>query len=183
MHANANAFTESQPPWYAHRWPWLLALGPAAVLVAGAFTSWLAVTRPDALVVGDYYKQGKAINQDLRRDLAATAMKLSLRAHYDAAQGRLDGQLTSAGQAFAAPFRILLVHPTQPTKDVTLLAWPRPDGRFSVGLPMLAGAHWQVVVEDARRDWRLAHSWDWPRTPGLAIDADEGVADHHDVRL
>src|SRR4051812_35103726 len=173
MVSTGNTCTQPQAPWYAHRWPWLLAAGPAAVLVAGALTTWLALTRPDALVVGDYYQQGKAINQDLRRDRAASAMQLSWRARYDPAHGRLEGQLASAGQAFATPFRILLVHPTQPGKDLTLLAQPAPDGRFSVALPMLERAHWQVVVEGARRDWRLAHSWDWPLRSGLAIDADD----------
>jgi hypothetical protein len=44
-------------------------LGPSTVLAGGAFVAWLAIGHPDALVVDDYYKQGKAINQDLRRDL------------------------------------------------------------------------------------------------------------------
>ena len=67
-------------PWWRQRWPWLLMAGPAIVIVAGVYTGYLAFTRQDALVVGDYYKQGKAINQDLRRDRAATALGLALHA-------------------------------------------------------------------------------------------------------
>ena len=36
-------------PWYSHRWPWFLMLGPALVLVAGAFTGYLGATRATEL--------------------------------------------------------------------------------------------------------------------------------------
>jgi hypothetical protein len=159
-------------PWYAHRWPWLLMLGPAAVIVGGAFATYLAITRPDAMVVDDYYKQGKAINQDLRRDRAASKLALSFEAHYEPAGARLAGSMQGAGQPLATPLRIYLAHPTQPAKDLQLLVQPDAAGRFSVPMPMLERAHWQVVVEGPRREWRLARSWSWPRQHTLAIDAD-----------
>jgi len=48
---------------------------------------------------------------------------------------------------------------------------PAPDGSFSVALPDLERTHWQVVVEGALRDWRLAKGWDGVRA--LEIVADE----------
>ncbi|HSC95836.1 MAG TPA: FixH family protein, partial [Burkholderiales bacterium] len=42
-------------PWYRERWPWLLMAGPAAVLVAGAATIWIAFASADGLVAEDYY--------------------------------------------------------------------------------------------------------------------------------
>lgn len=161
-----------QPPWYAQRWPWLLMLGPATVVVAGAFTTWLAVSRPDALVVGDYYKQGQAINQDLRRDRVATSMRLEVQMRFDPQAGRLEGTLTSAGRPLGTPFKVMLAHPTMPEKDMTLEAVPDATGRFSIVLPALERAHWQVVVEGGQKDWRLAHSWDWPKHRELDIKAD-----------
>jgi hypothetical protein len=158
-------------PWYAQRWPWLLMLGPTAVVVAGAYTTWLAVRTPDATVVDDYYKQGKAINQDLRRDRQASALGLALHARFDG--GKLEGRLTSHGQVLGAPFRIMLAHPTQPQKDRAMLVVPGAGGGFSVALPALEHTHWQVVVEGAQRDWRLARSWDWPRQGELEIEADK----------
>jgi hypothetical protein len=155
-------------PWYTHRWPWLLMLGPATVLAGGGYVAWLAAGHPDALVVDDYYKQGKAINQDLRRDRAATALGLSLRAEYDPRAGRLSGRL--AGQS--APFTIYLAHPTLPQRDLRLFVKPAPDGSFSVALPGLERTHWQVVVEGALRDWRLAKGWDGVRTLMIVADAD-----------
>jgi uncharacterized protein len=45
-------------PWYRQLWPWLLILPPAAAVVGGALTYYLAVTRPDALVRQDCVQDG-----------------------------------------------------------------------------------------------------------------------------
>jgi hypothetical protein len=173
MHTVLSAVPGSRAgPWYSHRWPWLLMLGPAVVIVGGSFAMYLAISRPDAMVVDDYYKQGKAINQDLRRDRIAAALRLSFEARYDPAQATLSGNMRAAGMPLATPLHIYLAHPTQPAKDLQLLVRPDAAGRFSVALPMLERAHWQMVVEGPQREWRLARSWTWPRQQSLEIRAD-----------
>ena len=174
MHATSHS--AGAGPWYTHRWPWLLMLGPATVLAGGAFVAWLAVGHPDALVVDDYYKQGKAINQDLSRDRAATKLGMALQAHYDAQTGTLSGRLSSqpgarSGAARSAPFTIYLAHPTLPQRDLRLFVRPAEDGAFTVALPALERTHWQVVVEGGLRDWRLAKGWDGARSLVIAADA------------
>jgi len=159
-------------PWYKHRWPWFIMLGPAAVMIATAITVWLAVQQPDAMVVDDYYKQGKAINQDLRRDRVASAMQLALDARFDAQLGNLSGRLSSFGRPMLAPFRIHLAHPTQPHKDLALDALPDDYGNFSVQVAGLEPTHWQVLVEGEGREWRLARSWSPGKQPALQIVAD-----------
>jgi uncharacterized protein len=42
--------TLSHRPWYRQLWPWLLIIPPAAAVVGGFLTLYLALTRPDALV-------------------------------------------------------------------------------------------------------------------------------------
>jgi hypothetical protein len=162
--------TASATPWYTHRWPWFLMLGPASVLVAGSVATWLALGHPDAMVVDDYYKQGKAINQDLRRDRVASSMRLALQLRYGG--GHLEGRIQSFGRPLAAPFTIKLAHPTLPERDLSLPVKPDADGSFRVPLPVLEHTHWQLVAEGNARDWRLARSWDWPRQAELAIAAD-----------
>ncbi len=162
-------------PWYAQRWPWLLMLGPALVIVAGSFAAWLAYSRQDAMVVDDYYTRGKAINQDLRRDRVASAMLLSFEARYDAAAGVLRGEMTSFGKPLSAPFRINMAHSTLPEKDLMLDVVPDARGHFEVALPLLEQARWQVGVEGAKHDWRLASEWRWPAQRSVKIDADPAI--------
>ncbi len=157
----------SNLPWYRHRWPWLLMLGPVTVLVAGFITMWISFSGADALVVDDYYKQGKAINQDLRRDRVATELGLSAGLRYDAAAGRLLGQVK--GLREAAPLIVLLVHPTVPQKDIRLAAVPDANGEFALPLAMLERAHWQVQIEDGQRQWRLHGEWLWPQNKNVDI--------------
>lgn len=172
MQATSPSLQRPSAPWYKHRWPWFLMLGPVTVVVAGAFTTYLAIKSPDALVVGDYYKQGKAINQDLRRDRAASALKLHLGLRYDAQSGKLQGELTSFGQPLSAPVRLQLAHPTLPEKDLVLEVRPDAAGQFSADLPGLERTHWEVVVEGGQRDWRLARAWDSAKHAELTINAD-----------
>jgi hypothetical protein len=162
-----NAFDKQVAPWYKHRWPWLLMLGPFVVLVAGFVTMWISFSGADALVVDDYYKQGKAINQDLRRDRMASNLGLQFSLRYDAASGNLVGAMK--GLTNQLPLTLLLVHPTVPQKDKRMVVTPDSEGQFSLSLPMLERAHWQVQIEDAARSWRLQGDWSWPQQNKIDI--------------
>jgi len=61
---------EKPKPWWKHGQVWLLISGPAAVVVAGMVTMWLAWSRPDPLVTQDYYRKGLEINQQLAHERA-----------------------------------------------------------------------------------------------------------------
>ncbi len=162
-----NAFDKQVAPWYKHRWPWLLMLGPFVVLVAGFVTMWISFSGADTLVVDDYYKQGKAINQDLRRDRMASNLGLQFSLRYDAASGNLVGAMK--GLTNQLPLTLLLVHPTVPQKDKRMVVTPDSEGQFSLSLPMLERAHWQVQIEDAARSWRLQGDWSWPQQNKIDI--------------
>jgi uncharacterized protein len=60
-------------PWYREPWPWILMSGPAAVIVAGVITTWIAFATADPLVVQDYYRRGLTINARLACEQAAAA--------------------------------------------------------------------------------------------------------------
>jgi hypothetical protein len=140
--------------------------GPATIMVATGYAAWLAVQTPDAVVVGDYYKQGKAINQDLRRDRVAAQMGLSVTLGYDAASGLLTGRINRAD---TGPLMLSLSHATLPEKDLKLIVVPAADGSFSARLPMLERSRWVVLVEGQKRDWRLAGAWVWPKQREVAL--------------
>ncbi len=154
-------------PWYRHRWPWLLMMGPVAVLIAGVITTWISFAGADALVVDDYYKKGKAINQDLRRDHAAAKLRLTASMRYDAANGTLSGRVQGLSQV--GPVVLLLIHPTVPAKDVRQSVTPQASGEFSLSLPLLDRARWQVQLEDTAGEWRLHGDWSWPEQKNIDI--------------
>ena len=136
--------------WYREPWPWILMSGPAAVVVAGAATIWIAFDSADGLVADDYYKRGLAINQVLGRE--ENARRLGVHARIESAHGRL--RVALAGAAPEALFA-QLAHATRAGHDVRLRLAQLAPGVYEAELPPLPAGRWSVVLEDPRREWRV----------------------------
>lgn len=180
MHAttsmpDAPSIEKPGSPWYAHRWPWLLMLGPMLVVLAGSYTIWLAFSRQDAMVADDYYKQGKAINRDLRRDRAAANLGMKATMRFAPASGRLLGTVANLHGAQHGSVRLHLIHSTQPEKDLHLRVPLNGKGEFSAALPMLEKARWQVMMEDDAREWRLSGIWPWPQNQAVLLQSEQAA--------
>lgn len=83
---------KSVPPaaWWKFGHVWLVIAGPAAVIVAGGVTIYLALSRPDPVVAEDYYRQGIEINKTLEAaggDGAAAGLAPAVQARNHAATG------------------------------------------------------------------------------------------------
>jgi hypothetical protein len=137
-------------PWYRQLWPWLIVSGPAAVLLAGALTTWLAFASADGLVAEDYYKQGLAINKVLAREEAAKRLGI-------AAEVRMAGQsirVILKGEAPEALF-VHLAHATRAGHDQRLRLAPAGEGVYAAALEPLPPGRWRIVIEDPRATWRI----------------------------
>jgi uncharacterized protein len=137
--------------WYREPWPWLLMSGPAAVLVAGAVTMWIAFASADGLVAEDYYKQGLAINRVLAREEAARSRGI-------AASIMLEENFLKVKLSGAAPEAIFvhLAHATRSGYDQRLRLTPGAGGVYEAALPPLAAGRWRAVIEDFRGSWRIS---------------------------
>ncbi len=127
-------------PWYREPWPWFLMSGPAAVIVAGAITTWIAFATSDGLVADDYYKRGLAVNAVVRREQAAE--RLGVAAQFERDGGRIRVRLR--GDAPAALF-LNLTHATRAGNDVRLRLERTDDGVYEAAVPPLAAGHWRPI--------------------------------------
>ncbi len=145
-----------QGPWYRDRWPWLLILGPAIVVVAGFATLFIAVRTDDGLVADDYYARGLAINRQLERSARADALGLAATVDVGA-DGTVAVTLDGGGQApdaRPAALRLRLAHPTRAGDDLAATLARAGDARYEGRLAPPEAGRWLVIVEtDA---WRLA---------------------------
>jgi hypothetical protein len=150
--------------WYWEPWPWFLAAGPLVVIVAGAITVWLAVKSDDGLVADDYYKQGLAINQVIRRD--QLAMDLQLRAdvlfNYDNQRLRVFIR-SEAGRTLPDVIRVRILHPTRAGADQVVDLTASGGGAFDGAFLALRSGRWLVSVEDTQQSWRLMGEMFVPR--------------------
>jgi hypothetical protein len=137
-------------PWYRQLWPWLILSGPAAVLIAGAITTWIAFASADGLVAEDYYRQGMAINKMLARE--DTARRLGISAGVVLKDGKI--QVSLEGESPEALF-VHLAHGTRAGHDQRLRLSPAGAGLYEAGLGPLAAGHWLIVIEDPRGTWRI----------------------------
>ena len=143
-------------PWYRQLWPWLLMTMPAAALVSGAITFWLAATTNNPLVVDDYYREGKAINLQLARDEAA--LRLGLVAELESGpDGAPRLRLAALPGSPLPPFvTVRLVHATRAEFDRGFTLAAAGGGLYTAAQgPLPADGRWNVVIEDPDRRWRL----------------------------
>jgi len=137
-------------PWYREPWPWILMSGPAAVIVAGAFTAWVAFASADGLVADDYYKRGLAINAVLKREREAERRGITARV-------TLGKDRIAVRLAGAAPEALILrlAHATRAGHDLRLRLERGADGAYRALLPPLPAGRWRAVVDDPRGEWRV----------------------------
>jgi hypothetical protein len=152
--AMPTAQLRTTPHWYREPWPWLLMAGPAAVIVAGVFTTYLAVVSNDGIVADDYYKRGLAINQTLSRDALARQRHLRARVEFSADFGRVTVAVTD-NAAVDTPLALPLAHLGRPALDRLLPLTREADGRYLAAFPVLTPGRWQVTLEDRVQSWRL----------------------------
>lgn len=144
-------------PWYREPWPWLLMAGPAAVLVAGAFTIWIAYATSDGLVAQDYYKQGLAVNKVLKREETASHMGLKAEIELPGDRHRIVVNLRGAKPR---ELRMLFAHATRSGHDLDLRLIRVGEGRYEAAVPQsLPAGRWNVNLEEPGGLWRLAGQW------------------------
>ncbi|MFB0936289.1 MAG: FixH family protein [Propionivibrio sp.] len=157
-------------PWYRHRWPWLLMLGPFTVIVAGVITLWLALRSNDGLVADDYYKQGLAINEVTSRDRRAAELELRGEVSLDTERQLVRVALNRGKLAEMPGILVLkLSHPTRGGLDQSFRLQRDNSGGYSAGLTGIPTGRWYLSLEDEAREWRLSASWDPSQHPAFAL--------------
>lgn len=149
-----NAANPPSPrPWYRHRWPWLLMVMPFTAMILGFLLLYFAITTNDGLVVDDYYRQGRAIDQTIARSVAAT--ELGLAADVSVRAENLSIVLNAnEGVEVPAELIVTVIHPTQAGFDQNL-RMSLVNGEYSAPIKPLTVGRWQLQIEDPERVWRL----------------------------
>jgi hypothetical protein len=141
------------PPWYKQRWPWILMSLPATSMVLGFSLLYMAIKSDDGLVVDDYYKQGRAIDQTMARSVEAARLGLAAEVAVRVEDIRIE---LSAQDGVSLPSELVvsLIHPTRAGFD-QVLRLSRMDGVYAGPIAPLSLGRWHVQIEDAERVWRL----------------------------
>ena len=113
--------------WYKEPWAWFVFILPFTAVVAGIATYFIANSNPDPLVVGDYYKKGKAINMEVGK--VKHAQKLGIRFALKLTNNELVIKPTGIEKTFPL-LNVNFYHPTLEDKDFYLALTPDGNGYF-----------------------------------------------------
>lgn len=157
-------------PWYREPWLWFLMSGPVTVVIAAFVTLYLASSGSSDLVTDDYYKDGKHINMDVKRDTAARERKIRAQVlispNNQAIKAFIDGKLDKD-----VPLKLLFMHPVRKDFDQVVLLQPSQgnsrsydfDGKteFTGRLekPLSQAKHWYIRLEDGQNNWKIESKW------------------------
>lgn len=145
--------SEPSRPWHREPWPWILMSGPATVIVAGFFTMALAYRTEDGLVADDYYKQGLAINQVLRRTDRARELNLKATVNFS------DSRVRVVIEGDEPPgLRLQMVH-ARAGRDQSVVLHMAARGVYEGSFAPSFGEARRLVLEDSGSTWRLGGKW------------------------
>lgn len=155
-------------PWYRQFWPWFLIALPTSVVIASMVTIWLAVSRPNPMVVDDYSRIARSIEQRRERDLAAAALGVEAEIRLIADADLVVVRLTPA-TVEPESLQLRLSHPLVEERDRIVQLTRSPEG-WGGNLETPAG-RWYVQLYPGDLAWRLSGEFDGERVLVLAPPA------------
>ena len=140
-------------PWYKQFWPWFLISLPASVVVASIVTIILAISKPYAVVVDDYYKEGLAINRDLSRQQLAETLDIKAKLQFNDGAFRL--QLKMPDSLKADKLLLRFTHPTLSNRDQQIMPTLVAPGVYQAGIKPLSKGFWNVTLLSTTSNWEI----------------------------
>jgi len=152
--------------WYTEPWAWFVFILPATAVVAGIATYIIANTNPDPLVVGDYYKRGKAINLELSK--IKLAQKLGMRF----ALKQTGNELVIKPIGIEKEFPVLnlnFYHPTLAEKDFYLALTADGNGHFRHIFDESVNGKWRLTITPFEDHWKIQKTITLPQSEFIKI--------------
>lgn len=160
--------------WYKEPWAWFVFFLPFTAVVAGIATYIIANNKPDALVVGDYYKKGKAINVELGK--IKQAQKLGITFSLKLENEILVIKPTGLQKEFAL-LNANFYHPTLADKDFYLALTADGDGNFRYHFNENVSGKWKLTLTSFSNDWKISQTVHLPQSSFIPIAANPNEAD------
>lgn len=143
-------------PWYKEPFVWMLIGVPLSSVIVGSFFIYLAASTKDTLVRDNYYKDGLAINQELKWDKKAKTMDIKLSIVLDGNNAAI--KIDNSRQVAPNTLSLKLSHPTLKEKDRDSFLQLTDKNEFKGFIDDLEDGRYYVMVESVEQQWRLRKS-------------------------
>ena len=138
-----------QQKWFKNPWVWLIIALPMSAVIGGIITIIITNKNQPDMVMDDYYKKGKAINQELT--LFENAKNLGVSLQVKVTDHKVE---VRAAKSYPA-LKISLVHSTIAKKDFELVLTPNAKGDFTATFDQVVTGKWQIFVMPMDQSWKV----------------------------
>lgn len=153
-------------PWYRQFWFWFV-FGPLIfIIILCGFTVTIALKNADDVIVDNYYKQGRMINQTLDQDKRAKALGLAADLRFDLETGDVLLSIPSSpsdGSPLPDTLLLFMGHPVKAANDQQVLLRAIVPGQYRGEVAQRPNYHWYLTLYaastlEARNDapWTLS---------------------------
>jgi len=152
--------------WYKEPWAWLVFVLPAIAVIASITTYFIANHEPDSLVIGDYYKKGKAINIELSK--VKLAQKLGIKFDLQLKDNKLIIKPSGIEKKFPL-LNVNFYHPTLAKNDFNLTLTADGNGYFRHQFDQAVQGKWHISISSFKNDWKIENIITLPQTEFIEI--------------
>ncbi|MAD18329.1 MAG: nitrogen fixation protein FixH [Alteromonadaceae bacterium] len=154
--------------WYNQFWPWFLITIPVCSMILSFNMLRFAFDGQDAMVVDDYYKQGKAINISLEKIQAARA--LNIQTELNVTEKDVSLRFISGAPQTGAALRLAFYHVTQAPKDQTIDLFRDAQGIYRGSAENDLTGKWQVALLPHDQVWKVQQTLSFPSNDSIAFN-------------
>lgn len=147
--------TTPRKPWYKNTWLLFLLVFPAASIVMGSITLYLALSRPVSVVQDNYYKEGLAINQQMQAIEKAQEQGITLQLVLS--KGMATVEVNQTLPSSTQQLSLYLSHNLNDKLDRKLIANRVSEQQFATTMQALPAGIWYISVTpaDEQQQWRI----------------------------
>jgi hypothetical protein len=146
--------------WYQEPWAWLVVILPVISVIVSINIAIIATNNADSLVVGDYYKQGKAINQQLSK--LKMAEKLGINFDLKVSANELVLNPTGIEKKFPV-INVSFYHATQKERDFNVKLTADGNGMFRSAITENIQGKWTITITPFDDQWKLQKTLSLPQ--------------------
>ncbi|MEE9336063.1 MAG: FixH family protein [Granulosicoccaceae bacterium] len=141
-------------PWYRYPTVLLIVAIPTVAVIVGFAMLAISFATFDGVVVDDYYKHGKGINQVLHRDETARTLGVVAEVSFNELSVTAD---LKADDTIAWPesLSLRILHPTQAGRDIVVDMSREMGQRYTADQVVFKPGEWILQIETTQ--WRLSN--------------------------
>jgi len=151
-----DTMTTDNRPWYKEPYVLMLIGVPLSSVIMGIFFISLAVNTKDTLVRDNYYKDGLAINQEMKWDKKSVELDIELSVLIEGNNASI--AINKSRQTPPTTLTLKLSHPTLKEKDRDAFLQHSQKGNYKGFINNLEDGRYYIMVESIEQQWRIRKS-------------------------